>query len=424
MKADKSIQRVSGMPAGNRRGRKELILHIWFAFIMFYVCFKHLFVNDNFLYVILDVLFLIVILKGIYEKVRIKMNAGWCFYMILVIDMLFSVFYADSFVDAVKFTIIYIHLVVIAFWFTQIKGWQPVYYQWMKAGCLFHLGFTLFSVIFTEQALQISSKFLTSEAQNLTVLWQQCHLYAGISGQTGTNAFFFVVLIGLFLSELYISCRCRALTGALFFSSCLGLLLTGKKGLMIAAAFAVLAVLWLAGDRIQKKTVLLFVSMGLFAVLFIWTVVPEKIYQLFYVSVVSRMRILDGVLEGIRQRPVFGNGVNSVGNFTYKGNLGHNIYLQMWLEQGMTGLGILLAAFFSCFYVTYRRMKKSEVVGKKCQSYYFSLFIQVFIIVNGFMENTIYNYNMALVYFLAIAAGFAAGSQEKIRIGEAVQCVE
>lgn len=411
MKADKSIQRVSGMPAGNRSGRKELILHIWFAFIMFYVCFKHFFVNDNFLYVILDALFLIVMLKGIYEKVRIKMDAGWCFYMILVIDMLFSTFYADSFADALKFTVIYIHLVVIAFWFTQIKGWQSVYYQWMKAGCLFHLGFTLFSVMFTEQALQISSKFLTSEAQNLTVLWLQRHLYAGISGQTGTNAFFFVVLIGLFLSELYIPCRCRALTGVLLFSSCFGLFLTGKKGLMMAAVFAVLAVFWMAGGRVQKKLLLLLVSLAVLLVLLVCVAVPEKIYQLFYVSVVSRVRILDGVLEGIRQRPVFGNGVNSIGNFTYDGHLGHNIFLQLWLEQGLIGLGIFLAAFFSVFHFTYRSMKKSEAVGKQCQIYYFSLFIQVFIILNGFTENTIYNYNMMLVYFFATAAGFTDDGQ-------------
>lgn len=405
-------------------GRKALILHIWFAYIMFYVCFKHLFANDNFLYVILDILFFILILKGIYEKIRIKMDASWCFYIILVMDMLFSVFYVHSFVDAVKFTIIYIHLLAIAFWFTQMRDWQLIYYKWLEAGCLFHLGFTFFSVIFTEQALQISAKVLTDEAQSLTVLWSQLHLYAGISGQTGTNAFFFVILTGLFLTQLCVPCRHRVLTVCLFFSACLGLLLTGKKGLMIAAALSGMSVLWMAGNRVQKKLVLLTMDLGVFAGLLVCMVFPQKIYQLFYVSVVSRMRILQGVLEGIRQRPVFGNGVNSVGNFTYDGHLGHNIYLQMWLEQGMIGLGILLAAMFSVFCFTYRRMKKAESKGKKSQIYYFSLFMQIFISIYGFSGNPIYDYNLALVYFLTIAAGFAADGQEKIKIGEAVQCVE
>jgi len=328
--------------------------------------------------------------------------------MILVVDMLLSAFYADSFGDAVKFTVVFLNMILIAVWFTQMSGWQFTYYKWLKIGCLFHLCFTFFSVIFTEQALEITEKFLIDEMQQSTILWIQMHLYAGISGQTGTNAFFFSVLIGLFLAELCTKCSHRFLVSILFFSSWLGLLLTGKKGLMIAAILASLAVYWAAGNSFQKKAVLLLANMGVISLLVAVVLFRDKIYQMFYVSVLSRLRIMDGMLNAIRQKPVLGNGVNSVANFTYERRLGHNIYLQMWVEQGIIGLAILLAALFFILYTTYIRMKKSKVLNCKSQTYFFSFFIQIFTIVYGFFGNPIYDYNFVITYYLSIAAGFAS----------------
>ena len=196
--------------------RKDIVWNVWFAYVAFYVCFKHFFINDNFLYIILDFLFAVVFIKGIYANVKIKGDICWCLYIILVIDMMISAFYADSFTDAVKFTVVYLNIIVIAFWFTQMSGWQFIYYKWLKTGCIFHLCFTFFSVVFTEQALNITKIFLTDEAQQSTILWSQLHLYAGIAGQTGANAFFFSILIGLFLSELCARRKHRLLNGMLF----------------------------------------------------------------------------------------------------------------------------------------------------------------------------------------------------------------
>ncbi len=166
------------------------------------------------------------------------------------------------------------------------------------------------------------------------------------------------------------------------------------------------------------------ISMGALLV-FIFTIVFwDRIYQIFYVSVVSRLRIMDGMIEAIRQKPVFGNGVNSIGNFTYKRRLGHNIYAQMWVEQGIIGLGILLAAIFYNIYITHIRMMKNIKWEAKNISYYFSLFIQVFIIIYGFFGNPIYDYNIAITYFLAIAAGFASDAREKEILGGFVKCAE
>ncbi len=388
-------------------GRKEVTLNLWFAFVAFYVCFKHFFMDDNFLYIILDVLFFTVVIKGIYGNIKMKGNVCWCLYIVLVIDMIISVFYADNFMDAVKFTAIYLNIIMIVCWFSQMSGWQFIYYKWLKIGCLFHLCFTLFSVVFTDQALTITGRFLSNEVQQATIAWAQGNRYAGISGQTGTNAFFFSVLIGLFLAEICIGRRNRLWTGSLFFVSWAGLWLTGKKGLMIAALLSGLAVYAVAGDRFYKKIVFLLTDFGALLMPIVIIVFWDRVYQIFYSSIVSRLRIMDGMFEAIGQNPVLGNGVNSIGQFTYEGRLGHNIYLQMWVEQGVVGLGILLVAIFFTLYVTYIRMKRSVELKNKRVTYCFSFYIQVFVIIYGFFGNPMYDYNFAITYFLSIAAGFA-----------------
>lgn len=389
------------------KSRKNFIYNIWFAYIVFYICFKHLFIHDDFLYLIMNALFSVIIGRGLYYGTRINRRAWWGFFMVLIIDMFFSVFYAVSAIDAAKFSLVYLNFLLIAFWFTQISGWQKIFYKWIKAGCLFHLGFTYFSVFFIDHALKITEYFFTDDVQIITTRWaKEFHVYAGISGQTGTNAFFIAVLIGLFFAELCMRRR-NKLVGILFVASWIGMLFTGKKGILLAAIFSILAVYCVNGGKVAKRKLVAISSVVFMIFLLTCMVFYKQFYDLFFVSIFTRVRIIDGLLLAIRERPFLGNGVNSVGNFTYDGHLGHNIYLQMWSEQGIIGLIILLLALFCTLYMTYMQIKTKTIDSGIQVSILFSLYMQIFVIIYGLFGNPLYDYNIILTYFFAIAAGFA-----------------
>lgn len=78
--------------------QNDRILNLWFVYIMFYICFKHLFLNDTFLYIVMDLLFFIIILKEIVKReaiddicrrFRIKIRLEWIFFLYLDIRYVF-----------------------------------------------------------------------------------------------------------------------------------------------------------------------------------------------------------------------------------------------------------------------------------------------------------------------------------------------
>lgn len=399
--------------------QNDRILNLWFVYIMFYICFKHLFLNDTFLYIVMDLLFFIIILKEIAKReaiddicrrFRIKIRLEWIFFFILISDMFLSTFYAADFFNAIKFFIVYLNFLVIAVWFSYLPGWEAKMYKWMKAGCLFHLVFTYFSVIFTDFSLKITGHFLPEDIQQLTVRWaKEMHCYAGMSGQTGTNAFFFAILIGLLLAEWCSSDKHKISTKILLTLAFIGLILTGKKGIFLTVIITVAVIGWMVMNQRFRKWILLITSMCGILTLIGCLFFHDLIFQLFYVSVISRINIMDKMIFAIQEKPLLGHGVNSIVNYTYNGRLGHNIYLQMWVEQGVVGLILLILALSYSVCKTLRKIQrykvKNSVIRASC---FFSLFIQLYVIIQGFFENSFYEYNTILLYFFSLAAEYTA----------------
>ena len=182
---------------------RKVTLNIFYAYVMFYICFKHFFIEDTVLYIILNLLFIIVLVK---QKIHLKraLFNRWFFWSFLVIDMAVSILYAKETFNAIKFTIVYIDFLLIGIIMSGIENWQAFFWKWLKGGFLFNLLFTFFAIGFPDMSLDITKNFLPPDAQNLTQRWLADDMpkkaYAGIAGQTGTNAFFFSMLLGMFFS--------------------------------------------------------------------------------------------------------------------------------------------------------------------------------------------------------------------------------
>lgn len=382
------------------------IINIWFIYIAFYVCFKHLFIDDTILYLIYIMLFIVVVLTFYRRKVEIQ--GKWFFWCLLIFDMFFTIQYTEQPFDALKFILVFVAFFLNGFVLSCLDGWEDVFKRWIKFGCMIHLAYTYFSVFFTDCALQLSKYLLTAEAQTLTIRWvRENNAYAGISGQTGVNAYLFLILFGLFFSDLLVSTTKKEKQKNIFllFVVFIGILLTKKKGALLISILSVLGVYLCVNFNCHKRKLLLFLLfvIGLTGTIFI--IFFPYINQVFENSINSRLILLQEMTSAISEKPLLGSGVSSVNLYTKNKILGHNIYLQMWVEQGIIGelflicsLGYPMIAEIIHIYKYYGYMKLEEKRNRL-----FSLFFQLFMILEGCIESSLYTYNVVLIYFIILA---------------------
>ena len=369
---------------------------------------------------VLDILFLVNIFfycRNNQKSVQIsitKSDAWWKGYLLLITDMLISVTYAISSIDALKFCIVYINFFVIALFFTYEEQWEDKFYKWLKIGGIFHLTFTFFSVLFPKTATNITSWVLSEEVQQMTIRWMsESHKYAGISGQIGTNGIFFSILIGLFFSELKANYKNKFVYIGLVLSI-IGLMLTGKKGLILSCVCSVIIILIISNFDTVKKWIYKYKKACMFGAALLTIVIASLIVviiknNLFYTSIASRAILYDQMFNAIIENPIFGHGVQSVSYFTEGGKLGHNIYLQTCTEQGIIGVICLIIAIYIPLKLLVRKVsfENIKLTLNENKRTFFALFTHIFIIIYGIFGNPLYDYNLVLIYFLILASAFS-----------------
>lgn len=380
--------------------RTKISLNLFFFFTAFYVCFKHLFLSDNLFYFIFCLLFINIFFMN---TIKIKRDLWWIGWGLLILDMFFSITYAYKPVDALKFSLVYLLFLIFSIYFTRLDCWWKIYFKWMRFFLFVHMYYTLFSVIFTKLSIKISSYILPEEAQELTVRWiYEDTKYAGISGQIGTNAFFFSVLIGLMYAG---KLKKKSYNKLYLLLASISLLLTGKKGLIIASLISIIVVYILQQKvYIKRKNMYCFCLFLLVLLMCFGMVFSETIYLKIQSSVDSRINLYLTMIDLIKEKPLLGIGTSSIGAFTYKNRLGHNIYIQMLSEQGIIGFILLV---FTMLWPLIISVKRYRFLEEEKEVVLFGIYIQVFIIIYGFFGNPIYDYNIVLVYLLSLAAVFS-----------------
>lgn len=112
-------------------------------------------------------------------------------------------------------------------------------------------------------------------------------------------------------------------------------------------------------------------------------------------------------VEIFAQNPVFGIGWRAypVRALPYEGveMYTHNVYLQILSEQGLVGIVLYLAFILYAMVDTYLIIKRKDNVlsGEGVYLLKFSLMVQCFLFLYSLTGNVLYDYNAALLYFLA-----------------------
>lgn len=136
----------------------------------------------------------------------------------------------------------------------------------------------------------------------------------------------------------------------------LAVVFTGSRGGLLGLAVAVSSLLIMHfGQHWRKKMrILALTVVGAIAVWFLWPSLPVELAQRFVVSEIiagggaGRLNIWKTGIEAWWVNPVFGYGLGSYGivHTLWAGHfsVAHNIYLQLLVELGPLGAGLLLAA--------------------------------------------------------------------------------
>lgn len=382
-----------------------------FAIVAIYIGYVQLFANDMFFYGLLIIGFgwMFITIKESIQIKKTVFSIGW---ILCALIMIFSISYTYSVNSGIKYTLVFSSFIVIAIGLSGMNDWVFIYQKCLIFSLSVHVLFTIFNIFFPKVALSISKQLLTPDVYNLTVRWiDDSFHFSGLSGQTVINAFFFTILLGLAFCNL-ITKNISKWGWILIPVLGILLILTGKKGSIVANLVAVLVICYIykyaKGHSIRK--IYIFCLLGVVAMCMLAIVItPEQIKNIMGTSVISRSRIYTQVWDMFWKSPIIGNGVDSTS--FYVGHSAHNSFVQILCEYGIIGLVIFVTTIVMTFISVFKigvHLIKNNLVEKKQQSVIiFGIYYQVYFLVNGLFESAFFNYRMLLIYLFSVAACYS-----------------
>ncbi|MGN1456641.1 MAG: O-antigen ligase family protein [Acutalibacteraceae bacterium] len=240
-------------------------------------------------------------------------------------------------------------------------------------------------------------------------------MYSGIFPDRAAAAFFSSILIGCGLYFLYkqqndFISKFEKIRGVLFIViGSLSLLMTAKRGHLVAAAFAGIMT-YIVYKKAKHKSVLkivlatvILVTLGLLIISNIDAaqVMLERFNNNdnFYTN---RLDIYDNIYKEISENPILGTGTASAVDVLGIG--GHNIYLTVFMENGIFGFLLIILCVSGSIYYTLRMiyMQSQNHDYDYLPNLLFALFIQIFFMVYGFTGNPLYDNYIFYIYIFSL----------------------
>lgn len=229
----------------------------------------------------------------------------------------------------------------------------------------------------------------------------------GFSYQTGVTGYYLGVLIGFVVCLLLFDEHLRRLKKCVLTIAYCGIvmliLLTLKRSVLLLVAVLTYAFLCYKNRKNLRKIVGM---SGLFVLLVVILLCCTDAGKALIKRTLGsnplsgRSEIYAQMIELICEKPVFGHGFGSTLAYIQKFRNGHNIYLQVLMENGIVGFLVLGTVFAYNFALTYRTLKKHGP-GERC-SVVISLYIQLYFLGIGFFGNPLYDVFPLITYMVAV----------------------
>jgi O-antigen ligase len=403
---------IKNMSSVERELESKYMIFIIF-FLSIYIFFGYLF-PKNITYIVLAIIFLGMLFNLTVNKCSV--NQKQLPLMILIIIFMLLEFIIGTYSlfpeSSIKVTITRNTILGIGMLFSLQGKWYKQGIKILLICSLIHSLLTVFSyfypLIFQETILSLITNFKQLDISQFT----NKKLYAGITDQIGRNAFYISVGISIIFCELILKNKKQnilnyVILGILIFS----LLLTGKRGQLVANFFSILFITSIY-TRVQGKKVFihllkiltfLIISLCLIIWLFPEAAAPflRFIERIGGDQTSGRLVLYKYAVDMFYEKPILGWGAGVFANLYGKGN--HNLYLQLLSENGLIGFCIFSFILLLNFYYTLKFLSRKSINQNNCNLKYglFSLYIQVFYLIYGLTGNPLNDGFILITYFVA-----------------------
>lgn len=371
-------------------------------------CFVPTFVTK-----IIPVISIIVAIITLYKsKISIKKNTAYflAFYMFFLVGIIISGLYKKASGNALSLFFCICLLICQNSRTMKLNKCLII----LEIGCFIFSLFTILELFNSELILQINSKFYSSEVINNHRLWLKYNLYSGIFPERAPCAFYSSVLIGIAFPHLITSNLLKEKKYNKFILYIVELivgfwsiLLTAKRGLLLATVMAMLIIYCINKKRCQKPFLQILISLSLIIIIAFFVFINLSSAQTVILRFVDNKDLLSGreniyasMIELYKYSPILGIGTSNVDYLLGIG--GHNIYLNVLCENGVFGLFFFLIAIFKTLQSSIKKGCDSTIDINTAYLYLVGLFLQFYFIIYGMSGNPLYDNYILYLYFFGV----------------------
>lgn len=330
-----------------------------------------------------------------------------------------SIFYTDSISNAIIYIVIWIFGIILKILLPTLNCDIQYINKLIYVFSFVHVLATLMQLFFPNFILSINTIILNSEALYLNKAFLRTHAYAGITGQTGTNAFYVSVFIGVIFCKLISlpkkSKRVKIILLSALIIAFIALIATQKRGPLLFCIVSIMGVLYIWYAKTKRKVVnfiwiVILLCIAIVGIIFFTDYgqfLINKFYTGNYGDISSgRFQMFSLMWEGFKEKPILGHGLAST-NILMESvgeNLGHNVYLQNLNDLGIIGTLFLLCFMCASLIKTIHMLRVCNYLKDNhiyTYSLLISLYLQFYILLFGLTGNPLYDHFQFLLYIIA-----------------------
>lgn len=299
----------------------------------------------------------------------------------------------------------------------------------IKLIAIFYALMTMFHYFFTDLYHSMVFPFVSSSVEQRMVELVRLGYYSGLGfAQPAMAAGPMIMGIGAILSSVEFKRNNQNVLDYLaLFILLIGLIMAGKRSILIWGIIASLLTYYSASSMKNKTKRILNLTSGLFVVL-LFIIGLSNYDSLPFLERITRT--INGIIEGedvtsgrivlyerawelFKENPIFGIGWGQFiqvtsGQLLSRDLSVHNVYLQLLTETGLVGFILIIVPLIFVYYSTFKIMKAITISSKLNNTLWkkgviFSFYYQTFFLLYCITENPFYNIFYMLMYFFSIS---------------------
>lgn len=379
-----------------------------------------IFTGDNLLiYITKPLKFLVAIIPIILfiasksiQKSNVRISKLW---FLITIYLGISVFYTISTNEAIMLWINFCIGMII----TQFIFRENVYQNIIKMieNISIILAFSIIlEFIFPNLFVNFFSFFLTSSSNIEFELARS--IYSGLMGERGYAAIVMNFGVAIIFSYIFTNMKIQKKEIIKLIILMLGLILTSKRMLTAIPIFIYLIITMVSIDKKKYEKMFKFVIIGVIALLILAIFFPStlNVVKRFIEEDDSNRSILwEYAKEMFREKSIFGYGLGSYNKYTYINGFEHyggmwsyhvhNCYLQLLAENGIIGFALVIGTILYTLIETIKILRsiKENPQITNTELIYFSLYIQIMMLIYSMTGNPLYLYQQFFVYMFSVS---------------------